>query len=337
MDVFSIYCILISLTGKPAFIGKSHQEIISNNKNAQINFENKNWVNVSASAKDLCKKLLAKNHKERIDVEMALNHFWFQTEFPIANSNLLGFAAFHEHQFNEQNNVHNDNTREKNNQNIKAPSPLKQFKEFYPDEKAITPITGSRFNIISRLSKSKNIWQINFSESLKPISKNKFSIQFKPNEHIKGNLDSNLNSQLQKQINNDCKGDERHLKIQRRSWQNSRGIYYNSCSLAERKEYQLDGNILFKKEKSYEKPSNFETIQFNEFLIYCSNSKKELASQNSNINEIKEQKDESEISISKFESKFHIIPEALSIYKQNMIHSEYAFTQNMKICSKFYD
>ncbi|CAD8137002.1 unnamed protein product [Paramecium pentaurelia] len=77
-DVFSLGLIFyILLTGKPAFPGKSYNDVLGKNRKCEISFDASLFENVPQQAYDLLMKLLDKNPKTRISAQQALNHGYF--------------------------------------------------------------------------------------------------------------------------------------------------------------------------------------------------------------------------------------------------------------------
>ena len=79
-DVWSIGVILyIMLCGKPPYCGKSFEEIFNNILKKEVKFEGSAWRHVSDSCKNLLRKLLEKNPKNRISVSELLYSPWITT------------------------------------------------------------------------------------------------------------------------------------------------------------------------------------------------------------------------------------------------------------------
>ena len=77
-DVWSLGCIIYALlSGSLPFDHESQKETIRMTLHDKLVFDLPCWDNVSASAKDLIKKLLTKDQKQRISLEQAMNHPWF--------------------------------------------------------------------------------------------------------------------------------------------------------------------------------------------------------------------------------------------------------------------
>jgi calcium-dependent protein kinase len=79
-DVWSIGVIMyILLCGKPPFNGTSNEEIFSKIQSEQLNFEGNVWKSISKSAKNLLKKALKKDPKDRININEFYYHPWITT------------------------------------------------------------------------------------------------------------------------------------------------------------------------------------------------------------------------------------------------------------------
>jgi len=77
-DVWSVGVIMyILLCGYPPFYGNSEKEIYDSVKKGSFNFPKSEWDVVSNEAKDLIKRLLEFNPKNRITAYAALQHKWF--------------------------------------------------------------------------------------------------------------------------------------------------------------------------------------------------------------------------------------------------------------------
>lgn len=78
-DIWSCGVILyILLTGIPPFNGPNDDEILKSVREGNVRFDIRQFEGVSASAKDLIKKMLNKNVKARISAKEALLHPWFK-------------------------------------------------------------------------------------------------------------------------------------------------------------------------------------------------------------------------------------------------------------------
>eukprot|EP00826_Nyctotherus_ovalis_P057132 TRINITY_DN7803_c0_g1_i1.p2 TRINITY_DN7803_c0_g1~~TRINITY_DN7803_c0_g1_i1.p2 ORF type:complete len:385 (-),score=101.50 TRINITY_DN7803_c0_g1_i1:50-1204(-) len=77
-DIFSAGIILcIILTGVSPFHGNSFQEVLLKNKSGNVPLTGAHWSFVSAEAKDLVSKLVAKSPQDRCTAKEALQHSWF--------------------------------------------------------------------------------------------------------------------------------------------------------------------------------------------------------------------------------------------------------------------
>eukprot|EP00919_Chromeraceae_sp_WS-2016_P010282 GHVR01024136.1.p1 GENE.GHVR01024136.1~~GHVR01024136.1.p1 ORF type:complete len:478 (+),score=95.70 GHVR01024136.1:115-1548(+) len=100
-DLWSAGVIMyILLCGYPPFHGDSDKEILTKVKKGKYVFNDQDWRDVSADAKDLITKLLAYEPKDRITGEQALNHPWIKNNAAYAadvavNKNILdNFRSF---------------------------------------------------------------------------------------------------------------------------------------------------------------------------------------------------------------------------------------------------
>ena len=77
-DMWSIGIILyVMLCGYPPFDGPTKNSIFRAILKGQLEFDEKDWQGTSDSVKDLIKKLLNREPKERLSAEQALEHEWF--------------------------------------------------------------------------------------------------------------------------------------------------------------------------------------------------------------------------------------------------------------------
>ncbi|KAE8689961.1 Calcium-dependent protein kinase 2 [Hibiscus syriacus] len=80
-DVWSAGVIIyILLSGVPPFWGDSEQEIFDEILKSELDFTSDPWPSISASAKDLVSKMLAKDPKKRITAYEVLCHRWIQVD-----------------------------------------------------------------------------------------------------------------------------------------------------------------------------------------------------------------------------------------------------------------
>jgi len=86
-DLWSIGVITyILLCGYPPFYGRNDHEVLAKVKKGIYTFENKDWGRVSADAKNLIRKLLCYDPKDRFTAEQALNHDWIRQTAPRASA-----------------------------------------------------------------------------------------------------------------------------------------------------------------------------------------------------------------------------------------------------------
>ncbi|KAE8680619.1 Calcium-dependent protein kinase 2 [Hibiscus syriacus] len=80
-DVWSAGVVIyILLSGVPPFWGDSEQEIFDEILKSELDFTSDPWPSISASAKDLVSKMLAKDPKKRITAYEVLCHRWIQVD-----------------------------------------------------------------------------------------------------------------------------------------------------------------------------------------------------------------------------------------------------------------
>ena len=78
-DIWSCGVILyVMLSGEPPFYGDDDDEIYKKILTEEVQFNQKEWENISDEAKDLVKKLLKKDYKSRLSAVDALSHPWIQ-------------------------------------------------------------------------------------------------------------------------------------------------------------------------------------------------------------------------------------------------------------------
>ena len=85
-DLWSCGVILyIMLCGVPPFYGETDEEIYEVVKKGKLEFEEPIWKTISEPAKDLIRKLLNKNIKERLSAKEALEHQWVKSLEYVSN------------------------------------------------------------------------------------------------------------------------------------------------------------------------------------------------------------------------------------------------------------
>jgi calcium-dependent protein kinase len=86
VDVWSCAVIMfIILCGSPPFGGKTDADILKNVLRADVTFKQREWRNVSSSAKEMITQMLARDPRKRITAEHALSHSFLQTTSPRGN------------------------------------------------------------------------------------------------------------------------------------------------------------------------------------------------------------------------------------------------------------
>eukprot|EP00830_Metopus_es_P017781 TRINITY_DN596_c0_g1_i2.p1 TRINITY_DN596_c0_g1~~TRINITY_DN596_c0_g1_i2.p1 ORF type:complete len:233 (+),score=34.54 TRINITY_DN596_c0_g1_i2:63-701(+) len=89
-DTWSIGVIMyFILRGKLPFEAKDRSSIIDKILNQEVTFTDEVWKDVSASAKDLIKQLLAKRPKLRITIDNAINHPWVKEKLGLSKEDHL--------------------------------------------------------------------------------------------------------------------------------------------------------------------------------------------------------------------------------------------------------
>ena len=116
-DIFSVGIILCvmyifsmtnRLTGVSPFHGKSYQEVLAKNKEGTVSLVDGHWAGVSRVAKDLVAKMVAKDPRERVTAQEALNHCWFTLEHAdtcLLSSALENMRKYHNKQNENRFNV----------------------------------------------------------------------------------------------------------------------------------------------------------------------------------------------------------------------------------------
>ncbi|XP_021289318.1 calcium-dependent protein kinase 3-like [Herrania umbratica] len=80
-DIWSAGVILyILLSGVPPFYGETEQSIFDSILRGNIDFSSDPWPSVSSSAKDLVRKMLRDDPKERLSASEVLNHPWMRED-----------------------------------------------------------------------------------------------------------------------------------------------------------------------------------------------------------------------------------------------------------------
>ncbi|EER09574.1 Calcium-dependent protein kinase, putative [Perkinsus marinus ATCC 50983] len=82
-DLWSCGVIMyILLCGYPPFYGETDADVLTKVRLGNYTFNASDWRNISADAKDLIRKLLKMNPRERYTAEQALNHPWVRNHAP---------------------------------------------------------------------------------------------------------------------------------------------------------------------------------------------------------------------------------------------------------------
>ncbi|KAL9242908.1 hypothetical protein vseg_016865 [Gypsophila vaccaria] len=85
-DIWSAGVILyILLSGVPPFWGESEQGIFDSILMGHLDFSSEPWPSISSSAKDLVKKMLRQDPKERLSALEALNHPWMREDGDVSD------------------------------------------------------------------------------------------------------------------------------------------------------------------------------------------------------------------------------------------------------------
>jgi len=99
VDMWSAGVIMyILLCGFPPFYGDSDDELFTKISDIDFDFPAPYWDPVSATAKDLIRKLLTTSDK-RLSAEQALKHEWFKTKGPQTNAPVLSGALSELHRY----------------------------------------------------------------------------------------------------------------------------------------------------------------------------------------------------------------------------------------------
>eukprot|EP00299_Pterocystis_sp_00344_P015171 c7567_g1_i1.p1 GENE.c7567_g1_i1~~c7567_g1_i1.p1 ORF type:complete len:601 (+),score=158.65 c7567_g1_i1:47-1849(+) len=88
-DMWSLGCILfLMISGRPAFSELNFITLCELISNSKYDLESSEWKTVSAEAKDLIRKLLCVDYKERLTATQALQHPWFGKKQSVTRASL---------------------------------------------------------------------------------------------------------------------------------------------------------------------------------------------------------------------------------------------------------
>ena len=94
----------VLLCGYPPFYGETDADVLTKVRLGNFTFNAADWKNVSDDAKDLIKKLLKMNPRDRYTAEQALAHVWVKNKAPAAtNAPLQGGLVDNLRSFRSQN------------------------------------------------------------------------------------------------------------------------------------------------------------------------------------------------------------------------------------------
>jgi len=90
VDIFSAGVTLyVMLCGYEPFYGETDAELIEANKQANIDFPEEEWKDVSAAARDLVQKMMHPDPAKRLYAAGALKHPWFKVHLPVSSDTAL--------------------------------------------------------------------------------------------------------------------------------------------------------------------------------------------------------------------------------------------------------
>jgi len=90
-DLWSCGVIMYTLLcGRPAFPGKTEEDILAKVRNGIVSFAGAPWTEASADAKNLIRMLLKRNPAERFTADQALAHPWFRDITPSVAISIRG-------------------------------------------------------------------------------------------------------------------------------------------------------------------------------------------------------------------------------------------------------
>jgi len=86
-DMWSVGVIQYGLLcGYPPFYGESDADVLTKVRSGNFTFNAADWRDVSDDAKDLIRKLLTMNPRDRYTAEQALAHAWVKNKAPPASN-----------------------------------------------------------------------------------------------------------------------------------------------------------------------------------------------------------------------------------------------------------